>query len=66
MPLGEPKGWAQARQQRLAMRYPEFQVADSKAIMQVDAQRVQMGQPVTQYSQCVMRLASEAARRRGQ
>lgn len=42
------------------MRYPEFQVASSKEIMQTDAHRVAQGQPVSQYSMCVMRLAAHA------
>ena len=62
--LGEPKDWQAARQARLAQQFPEMQVSDAEGILNVDGERVRRGELPTTFSQTMMRLAAEAARRK--
>lgn len=57
MALGEPKDWAKLRQQRLAQMYPELSVASAKELLDVDAYRMQRGQPPSQFTQQMLNLA---------
>ncbi len=62
--LGEPKDWQAQRRMRMAQRFPELQVSDADGILNVDSVRIQRGELPTTFSQEMMRLAAEVARRR--
>lgn len=64
--LSEPPAWTTARSQRLQQQWQQMQVATPNEIMAVDAFNAQTGQPVTPWSQAVMRLGVYAAQERKQ
>ena len=66
MSMSEPPAWTRARQQRLAAQFPEFTVGDADSVIGTDGYRSVRGEPVSSFSQAVMRLALAAAEERQQ
>lgn len=63
MPIGEPKGWSEARKARLASQYPViFGGTSARDVIGTDAFNIANGGPPTNFGQTAMKLAAHSGR----